>query len=32
MAQAMLNNGMSIEIIAQAMGKNVTEIKSLLNP
>jgi len=30
MAQAMLDNGMSIEVIAQAMGKNVTEIKSLL--
>ena len=32
MAQVMLDNGMSIEVIAQAMGKNVTEIKSLLNP
>ena len=32
MAQAMLDNGMSIEVIAQAMGKNVTEIKSLLKP
>ena len=32
MAQAMLDNGMSIEVIAQAMGKNVSEIRSLLRP
>ena len=30
MAQVMLNNGMSLEVIAQAMGKNVEEIKTLL--
>ncbi len=31
MAQVMLANGMSIEVIAQAMGKGVTEIKNLLS-
>ncbi len=30
MAQVMLDNGMSIDVIAQAMGKSVTEIKNLL--
>ncbi len=30
MAQTMLDNGMSIEVIAQAMGKETEEVKSLL--
>ncbi len=30
MAQAMLDNGMSIDIVAKAMGKDVTEIEKLL--
>lgn len=30
MAQAMLNNGLSVDIIAQAMGRTVDEIQSLL--
>ena len=30
MAQTMLANGMSIEVIAQAMGKDAEEVKSLL--
>ena len=30
MAQAMLAGGMPMEVIAQAMGKNVEEIKGLL--